>query len=369
MSKKNQTLLGGLKAHYDVVLLILVLVLLLASAGFLMMRIGAEQSYLNSGQEVVAPMNAAQAEEIEPASVEALQDTLANPHRVPELERKLMISELRVRSVNDEAIPAPIPFNAEVCPFTGAEQPTIDEYDSDLDGMPDTFEERHGLNPGDPEDAYFDLDGDGFQNIEEYYANTSPSDETDFPSILAKLRLFGTRTKPFLMLFQGVQELPGGEARFQLNMRTRGKTHFAQMGDTVEGYKLVEYEPIVVTNGNRTINRSKLTVQQGESQVVLIKDQLRNISETIMGLISLLDKEQITTRVDEDFEYKGQQFRVLDLNAAGVVVEDLQTGETSTIARITPEERAALRGETLQEQGMGMEPGRRGTTGFPRRMP
>ncbi len=40
--------------------------------------------------------------------------------------------------------------------------------DSDHDGMPDTWERRHGLNPNDPADGAQDANGDGYTNLEEY---------------------------------------------------------------------------------------------------------------------------------------------------------------------------------------------------------
>jgi hypothetical protein len=40
--------------------------------------------------------------------------------------------------------------------------------DTDHDGIPDDWERRLGLNPNDPSDAYRDLDGDGYTNLEKY---------------------------------------------------------------------------------------------------------------------------------------------------------------------------------------------------------
>ncbi len=40
--------------------------------------------------------------------------------------------------------------------------------DADHDGMPDAWEQSHGLNAGDPADAHADADGDGYTNLEEY---------------------------------------------------------------------------------------------------------------------------------------------------------------------------------------------------------
>ena len=40
--------------------------------------------------------------------------------------------------------------------------------DTDMDGMPDDWEHKNGLNPKDPSDANGDLTGDGYTNIEKY---------------------------------------------------------------------------------------------------------------------------------------------------------------------------------------------------------
>jgi hypothetical protein len=47
--------------------------------------------------------------------------------------------------------------------------------DTDGDGMPDSWELAHGLNPNDPSDASRDDDGDGFTNLQEYLAGTDPA--------------------------------------------------------------------------------------------------------------------------------------------------------------------------------------------------
>ena len=46
--------------------------------------------------------------------------------------------------------------------------------DSDHDGMPDVWEQAHGLDPSDPADAIADADGDGYTNIEEFLNGTDP---------------------------------------------------------------------------------------------------------------------------------------------------------------------------------------------------
>lgn len=53
--------------------------------------------------------------------------------------------------------------------------------DIDEDGMPDAWEALHGLDALDPADARLDPDGDGINNLGEYFADTLPLDATAFP--------------------------------------------------------------------------------------------------------------------------------------------------------------------------------------------
>ena len=54
------------------------------------------------------------------------------------------------------------------------------KYDSDIDGMKDAWESRHGLNPTNSEDASLDNDNDGAANLNEYIADTNPTNDTDY---------------------------------------------------------------------------------------------------------------------------------------------------------------------------------------------
>ena len=53
----------------------------------------------------------------------------------------------------------------------------VPETDADEDGMPDAWEQLHGLNVG-VNDAAGDLDGDGLSNRDEYLAGTDPQNAT-----------------------------------------------------------------------------------------------------------------------------------------------------------------------------------------------
>jgi pectate lyase len=56
----------------------------------------------------------------------------------------------------------------------------IAPLDGDHDGMPDTWERRHGLDETDPADGIRDSDEDGYTNLEEYLNGTDPTVFIDY---------------------------------------------------------------------------------------------------------------------------------------------------------------------------------------------
>ena len=55
--------------------------------------------------------------------------------------------------------------------------------------MSDSWESRFGLNRHIAADAEFDLDGDGFSNLEEFVAGTDPLSDANYPLSVIKIRL------------------------------------------------------------------------------------------------------------------------------------------------------------------------------------
>ena len=76
-------------------------------------------------------------------------------------------------------------YTVIVVPCAGGNGPQDQEYsDSDSDGMPDGWEQDHGLDPQDPSDANLDKDADGFTNFEEYQGGTDPNDPKVHPNLV-----------------------------------------------------------------------------------------------------------------------------------------------------------------------------------------
>ena len=57
------------------------------------------------------------------------------------------------------------------------------EKDSDMDGMPDSWEKKYGLNPKDASDAALDADNDGYTNIEEFINGTDPTQYVNYRNL------------------------------------------------------------------------------------------------------------------------------------------------------------------------------------------
>ncbi len=64
---------------------------------------------------------------------------------------------------------------------------TGDVADADKDGMPDDWEVKYGLNPGDASDAAKDLNGNGISNLDEFKLGLDPRDVTKPTIVSAKV--------------------------------------------------------------------------------------------------------------------------------------------------------------------------------------
>ena len=67
------------------------------------------------------------------------------------------------------------------------------EMDRDNDGIPNTDEIKFGLDPDNPDDAFYDMDGDGFPNIYEFQKRTNMKKASSHPPFYERLQLLEFR--------------------------------------------------------------------------------------------------------------------------------------------------------------------------------
>jgi hypothetical protein len=73
----------------------------------------------------------------------------------------------------------------------------VQVFDSDGDGIPDTWEQFYGFNISNPNDAYLDFDSDNLTNLAEYLNNTDPRNkDTDSDNLTDGQELLVYNTDP-----------------------------------------------------------------------------------------------------------------------------------------------------------------------------
>lgn len=253
------------------------------------------------------------------------------------LPERTFVSESRVSCIN---CGKPIPYAALSCPFCLKDQPEIidaETVDTDGDGITDKQELALGLDAQNPGDAHGDLDGDGFSNVEEVLAGTNPLDPTSMPDPIVKLRVLGIKPIPFYLRFVSESEFGDGTLRFQLNMQTQSApTLFVKLGDTVQGYKIENYDPKAQKGPTLTLRRL------ADGRIVnLVRGKPVTENEMAIKFVFLIDRTSLPVkRLNDTFELRGKTYKVIDIQGSNVIIEDAATKKTIAVPKLTPEERA-----------------------------
>ncbi|MCK5706552.1 MAG: hypothetical protein KAI43_02775 [Candidatus Aureabacteria bacterium] len=217
-----------------------------------------------------------------------------------------------------------IGFAETKCPKCRAMQP---DTDTDIDGMPDYWEQYYKLDPENEDDAEEDLDKDGFTNLKEFRHGTNPMDpksnrntkETHF-EVIKIYRL------PVELLFRGYVEKEEGYT-LTLNWEGKtGKTYFKEVGDSIHGYEIIELKKIIERS-----KRYGVPVEIDKSYIIL-RDNM-----TMQRLRLRLNKVYITrelyARIKEN--RSGKVFNVHAGSNFQVMIDDKEgIKETYTVSKV-----------------------------------
>ena len=276
--------------YYDKLMLVIILAGLCLSAFFLFMKIGQKRQELTEAawaKMIVAPKKV---EPIEPqlAQFDRMKSALSSPFQSGQFSNRMFISELRVSCVECQK---PIPFDATMCPFCQAKQPT-------------------SIPPAKMDSA------------------------NDYPSPAAKLRMIRAGSNPFKLRFQGEALLSNGMV-YQLNLRSLERTYFVRIGDEVEGFKVIE----CVTNA---LVGPTLILKQGDTLIPLVKGKMREGFEMVAELVFLIDQKKMIVRFGDMIKLKDQEYKVIDIRRDGVLIRDERTRKVTEVGPLSDSEKNVL---------------------------
>jgi hypothetical protein len=176
---------------------------------------------------------------------------------------------------------------ARICPFCQTEQPPDDLniLDGDQDKMTDKYELDNGLDRTLP-DADYDLDGDGFTNLEEFRAKTSANDPASHPSMVVKLRMSGVQKRPLFYRLRGLSK-SGSVYSFQVNLENLDETLFVKLGQTVKGYHIKSFNA----------QKETLTIERGGSAIDLPNGKKVEVPRSVAQIVNIIRPQYATNVV------------------------------------------------------------------------
>ncbi len=269
---------------------------------------------------------------VAPQNFQGLENLMKSIGLAPAFKDRgnLLVSELRVVAIGSAY---PIPYEAEVCPFTQISQPSMNQLDRDGDGITDDWEQKFGLNRYDIADAAQDFDGDGFSNLEEFEAGSDPVNPDLHPPYAEKLRFIQRKEIDFPLVFQGFTELGDGSMAFQLNNPVTGKSHFLSEGERAEHIVVKRFEKDPDGRNHR------LFVERDGFEIELQRGEVALDPESKAELINILDRSRIMVTMGALLSLHSDEYTVLSVSSDKVVLKDIANGKVYDIVGLTEAER------------------------------
>ncbi len=186
-----------------------------------------------------------------------------------------------------------------------------------------------------------DNDEDGFSNLDEFEAGTSPIDKNSHPPYYTKLRLESYTQKDFRILF--AQRT--GET-FQIEtIDNPGPSQFLKLGDKIRGttFEIARFEEKFVTNpatGGKT-DKSELTIRDTESgrEITLVIEQIANDPDSTATLRDLWSSKSFNVPKGGEFTLEqdpSTKFLLLDVSADKAIIRDIASGKEITLPKAEP---------------------------------
>lgn len=318
---QNRGLQSSLFRHYDKALAVVVLLGLLASL-FVLARFGGESRHREQTMQRQVESLRPKVPQASPMSLQPYEQALYELRRpmtagaADTNQVGLFVPESRVWCVNP-VCRYPIPYEALVCPVCHSNQPPITgpafDISSGGDGIPDKWRQEYFGHPlGQPEDhslADDDADGDGFSNLEEFQARTSPRAADEHPDYATRMRLKEFRAKPFPLVFTSATKMPDGRYRCFFNIKGGDMT-----------LQATENQPITINGKPSGFELTTYTNRLEQRPNPALGGRLSNVNVSEATLRRIADGKLFILRINDPSSATEQQI-VLTLTLMGKTTE------------------------------------------------
>jgi len=186
--------------------------------------------------------------------------------------------------------------------------------------------------------------------------------------VFAELGVVSIQTNAFLLRFKSTLTLHDGSFKHKLNLRGNLRTYFGRIGDELDGFKLLKFEPkfeqreihgvrgrvelvevpgepghkisklVKGTQMERSTHRidvSVLTLKRGDRIIPLVKGMNVRYSEYVVTLLFQPHTLEFVLKIGEEFDIRGRKYRVIAIDARKktCVIADIETKERFTISQ------------------------------------
>jgi len=206
--------------------------------------------------------------------------------------------------------------------------------------IPNTWFVENDLDLSNNNILKLDPDADGFSNLEEFNAKTNPKDKTSTPPSFTKLQLVAFKPVPFRIIFKGDGGTDGKE--FQINfkdLKGTGRTQYKKLNEQIADapYKIVSYTAKPGPYGvNVKGDLSELKIENTNTRDTLVLKYNEEINDpTSFGEFRNLLTNEVKTYVkgaEFDIPPDPAKFKLIDIQVDSAQIQDIATGKTLRIS-------------------------------------
>lgn len=191
------------------------------------------------------------------------------------------------------------------------------------DPIPNRWWVEHRIDPGYADSPHRDEDGDGFSNLEEFKAETNPTDPRSFPQLITKL-IFVSEKSVTWVLRPGF-EAEGGAYTFEYNDSLRRAARAGAASPVAPGELFFDAEPILnrfkLLGAEKRMEMNESIQLEQEITIVRVEDQKPNKK----GVVYEIPAQFNRNRANEFTQF--DRTAVLRLDALGLGDQDFEVEE------------------------------------------